>query len=108
MLTPFFASRGLSQGFERRLILPRGLPEGSAYHEFEDLILTLARRLYGGDVLVGDPRRLPGNFVDQRAEGLGEPCVLECGTPLCACRPAVSFENPGNYRLVGQALFVFS
>src|SRR5947209_7768950 len=106
MLTPFFASRGLSQGFERRLILPHGLTEGGAYHEFEDLILALARCLDFGDVLVGDPCRLPGNFVDQRAERLGEPCVIECGTPLCAGCPAVSFENPGNYRLERQTLFV--
>src|SRR6266566_564789 len=81
MLTPFFASHGLSQSLERRLILPRGLTDGGAYHELEDLILALARRLYGGDVLVGDPCRLPGDFVDQRAQRLGEPCVIECGAP---------------------------
>src|SRR6266496_3655399 len=89
MLTPFFASHGLSQSLERRLILPRGLTDGGAYHELEDLILSLARRLYGGDVLVGDLCRLPGDFVDQRAERLGEPCVIECGAPRAA-RPSPS------------------
>src|SRR5260221_3419455 len=79
MLTPFLVSHGRSEGFERRLILPRGLTDGGAYHELEELILAEARRLHGGDVLVGDPCRLPGDLVDQRAERLGEPFVLECG-----------------------------
>src|SRR6266566_9396437 len=108
MLTPFFASHGLSQSLERRLILPSGLTDGSAYHELEDLILALARRLYGGDVLVGDPCRLPGDLVDQRAQRLGEPCVLEGGAPISARRPAVSLEDPGDYCLVRHALSVFS
>src|SRR5437660_5163815 len=108
MLTPFFASHSLSQSLERRLILPRGLTNGGAYHELEDLVLALARRHYGGDVLVGDPCWLPGNFVDQRAERLGEPCVIECGAPRGARRPAVSFEDPGDHRLMRRALFVFN
>ena len=91
----FFASHGLSQGFERRLILPRGLTDGGAYHELEDLILALARRLHGGDVLVGDPCRLPGDLVDQRAERLGEPCVIECGAPLLRATPCRLLRGPG-------------
>src|SRR2546425_3363839 len=95
MFTPFLASHGLSEGFERRLILPRGLTDGGAYHELEDLILALARRLHGGDVLVGDPCRLPGDLVDQRAERLREPRLLQCGAPGGARRPAASFQGPG-------------
>src|SRR5260370_42672881 len=71
MLTPFLASHGLGEGVERRLILPRGWTNGSTYHELDDLILARARRLHGGDVLVGNPCGLSGDLVDQRAERLG-------------------------------------
>src|SRR5262245_50613516 len=108
MLTPFFASHSLIQDCECRLILPCGLTDGSTDYEFEELILARARRQNGRDVLVGDPCRLPGDLVDQRAEGLGEPCVLECGAPLGARRPAVSFEDPGDYCPVRCALLVIN
>src|SRR5689334_12041267 len=81
MPTSFLVSHGLSQGVERRLILPRGLTDGGADHEFEELILARARCQNGGDVLVGDPCRLPGDLVDQRAERLDEARVLECSAP---------------------------
>src|SRR5258708_37319326 len=100
MLTPFFASHGLSQSLERRLILPRGLTDGGAYHDLEDLILALARRLDFGDVLVGDPCRLLGNLLDQRAQRLGEPCVIECSATRGARRPAVSVADPGDHHLM--------
>src|SRR5258708_16166870 len=108
MLTPFLASHGKSQGVERRLILPRGLTDGGAYHELEDLILARARRLHRGDVLVGDPCRLSGDLVDQRAERLGEPCVLEGSAPISARPPALSFADPGDPRPVRPALFFFT
>src|SRR5258708_23183795 len=107
MLTPFLVSHGRSEGFERRLILPRGLTDGGAYHELEDLILALARRLHGSDVLVGDPCRLLGDLVDQRAEWLGEPCAIGCGAPGGARRLALSLEDPGEHLLVLPARFVF-
>src|SRR6266581_5165517 len=100
MPTSFLVSHGLSQGFERHLILSRGLTDGGADHEFEELILARARRLHSGNTLVGDPCRLPGDLVDQRAERLGEPGVLEGGAPISARRPAVSLEDPGDYCLV--------
>src|SRR5260370_40614094 len=99
MLPPVLASHGKSQGVERRLILPRGLTDGGAYHELEDLILARARRLHRGDVLVGDPCRLSGDLVDQRAERLGEPCVLEGGAPISAPPPSCPFEAPAATRL---------
>src|SRR5260370_33843300 len=78
----FFASHGLVQGFERRLILPRGLTDGGTYHELEDLILALARRLHGGDVLVGDPCRLPGELVGQSAQRRRQPLVFQVRAAL--------------------------
>src|SRR5258708_30072801 len=105
MLTPFFASHGLIQGFERRLVLPRGLTDGGAYHELEDLILALARRLHGGDVLVGDPCRLPGDLIDQRAERLGEACAIEYGAPLCTRFPSLSLVDPGDHLPLRHTLF---
>src|SRR6266567_7073 len=107
MPTSFLVSHGLSQGVERRLILPRGLTDGGADHELEELILARARRQNGGDVLVGDPCRLSGDLVDQRAQWLDEARVLECSAPLRAGRPAVSFEDPGDQRPVRCALLVF-
>src|SRR5258708_19614148 len=107
MLTPFLVSHGRSEGFERRLILPRGLTDGGAYHELEDLILAEARRLHGGDVLVGDPCRPLGDLVDQRALRLGEPCVIEFGAPPRAPPPALSFQDPGYPFLVPPPPFFF-
>src|SRR5258707_2966644 len=106
MLTPFFASHGLIQGFERRLILPRGLTDGGAYHELEDLILALARRLHGGDVLVGAPCPLPGDLIDQRAERLRESRGIESRPPPRARRPAVSIDGPGDRRHMRLLAFV--
>src|SRR5260370_40442640 len=100
MLTPFLVSHSLSEDVERRLILSRGLTDGSADHELEELILARARCQNDGDVLVGDPCRLPGDLVDQRAERLGEPGVFACGTPLGAPRPARSFEGAGGHFLL--------
>src|SRR5260370_17671289 len=107
MLTPFLVSHSLSEDVERRPRLSRGLTDGSADHELEELILARARCQNDGDVLVGDPCRLPGDLVDQRAERLGEPGVFECGTPLRARRPAVSFEDAGDPCIVLPALFFF-
>src|SRR5260221_1781286 len=108
MLTPFLVSHGRSEGFERRLILPRGLTDGGAYHELEELILAEARRLHGGDVLVGDPCRLLGDLVDQRAERLGEPCVLECGAAGGARRPTPSLPEPRGHPPFHPAPFLFT
>src|SRR6266568_6203685 len=108
MLTPFLANHSLLQGVECCLILPRGGTDGGADHQLEDLILAFARRKNGGDVLVGDPCRLPGDLVDQRAQRLAEPCVLECGAPSGTRRSAVSFEDPDDHCPVRCALLVFN
>src|SRR5215469_4329238 len=107
MLTPFFVSHRLLQGVECCLILPRGGTDGGADHQLEELILAFARRKNGGDVLVGDPRRLTGDLVDQGAQRLAEPCVLECSTPSVARRAAISFKDPDNHCPVRRALLVF-
>src|SRR5215470_15160413 len=97
MLTPFFANQSLLQGLECCRILPRSGTDGGADHQLEDLILAFARRNNGGDVLVADPRRLPGDLVDQGAQRLAEPCALEGGASGGARRSSVSFEDPDDH-----------
>src|SRR5258708_33943881 len=98
MLTPFFANHSLLQGVECCLILPCGGTNGGADHQLEDLILAFARRKNGGDVLVADSRLLPGDLVDQGAQRLAAPWVLEYSAPSGARRPAVLFKDPRDAR----------
>src|SRR5258708_35698957 len=88
MLTPFFASHSLLQGVECCLILPCGGTDGGADHQLEELILAFARRKNGGDVLVADSRRVPGDLIDQGAQRLAEPRVFESSAAPCPRRPA--------------------
>src|SRR5574341_299846 len=79
MLTSF--GRGL-QGSERRIVLPRGLADGGTHHELEYLVLARPRCPRSGDVLVGDFGGVLCHRVDQHAQRLGEPCVIERGAAL--------------------------
>src|SRR6266540_4387644 len=95
MLIPF--GRGV-EGSERRVVLPRGLADCRAHHDLEDLVLAEARCPCCGDVVVGDLVGVLGDLVDQRAQRLGEPCVVERGAALGVRRPAVSFFYPRDQR----------
>src|SRR6266508_3848530 len=95
MLIPF--SCGV-EGSERRVVLPRGLADCRAHHDLEDLVLAEARCPCCGDVVVGDLVGVLGDLVDQRAQRLGEPCVVERGAALGVRRPAVSFFYPRDQR----------
>src|SRR4029450_10406076 len=79
MVTP--SARGI-EGRERRVVLPRGLADRRAHHDLEDLVLAEARCPRRGDVLVGDLVGVLGDLVDQRAQRLGKPCVVERGAAL--------------------------
>src|SRR5262249_15218512 len=98
MTHSFLLCHGL-KGTEPCVILPCGLANCSAHHDLEDLVLAEAECPRSGDVLIGDLVGVLGDFVDQRAQRLGKPCVGKHGTALGARRLAVSFEDPRYQRL---------
>src|ERR671919_633242 len=95
----FLLARGL-QGRERRFILPSGLADRTADHDLKDLVLAEARCLCSGDVLVGDFVSVPSHLIDERAQRIGKPRVIEASTALGMRGLALSSENPRDQRSV--------
>src|SRR5215470_13238236 len=89
------------RSFEGRngpLVLPRGLADRGAHHDLEDLVLAEAGFPGRRDVFVGDLVSVPGHLVDQTAQRLAEPRVVERGAALSERRLAVAIENPREQR----------